>query len=184
MSILIPPLWSLQEGEKAFCFRTEEESSDPESETRSKAPPALKSHVSREVLDRRILKFFREARVIEEEQGVNILFLAIGFLKWFEDPRSEESCWAPLILLPVLIERRQGRDPFVLRARDDDLVVNVSLREKLQSISKVELPELPETEDWLPSEYFNIVAASVSGEARWEVDRNGLGLGFSRFQNS
>ena len=171
----------LARGGKAFCFTTEEESSDLESETRSKPLPALKSRISREVLDRRILKFFREARVIEEEQGVNILFLAIGFLKWFEDPRSEEACWAPLILLPVLIERRQGRDPFVLRARDDDLVVNVSLREKLHSISRVELPELTETEDWLPSEYFNTVAASVSGETRWEVDRNGLGLGFFTF---
>ena len=57
----------------------------------------------------------------------------------------------------------------------------MSLREKLHSISKVELPEFPETEDWLPSEYFNTVGASVSGEARWEVDRNGLGLGFFTF---
>ena len=170
----------LARGGKSFCFRSEEDTSEPETETRSKLP-ALKSRVSREVLDRRILKFFREARIIEEEQGVNILFLAIGFLKWFEDPRSEEACWAPLILLPVLIERRQGRDPFVLRARDNDLVVNVSLREKLHLISKVELPELPETEDWLPSEYLDTVATSVSSEARWEVDREGIGLGFFTF---
>lgn len=171
----------LARGGKAFCFRTEEESSDLEGEARSKPLPVLKSRISREVLDRRILKFFREARIIEEEQGVNILFLAIGFLKWFEDPRSDEACWAPLILLPVLIERRQGRDPFVLRARDDDLLVNVSLREKLHAISKVELPELPESDDWLASEYLDAVAASVSGEARWEVDREDVGLGFFTF---
>jgi very-short-patch-repair endonuclease len=166
---------------KVFLFRSEEESADREVGIHSKPLAALRSRVSREVLDRRVVKFFREARIIEEEQGINILFLAFGFLKWFEDPRSEEPCWAPLILLPVLIERRQGRDPFILRARDDDLVVNVSLREKLRSISNAELPDLPETEDWLPSEYFNSVAAAVSGEARWEVDRNGLGLGFFTF---
>jgi hypothetical protein len=137
--------------------------------------------VTSEVLERRLLKFFREARVIEEEQGVNILFLAFGFLKWFEDQRSDEVCWAPLILLPVVIERHQGREPFVLRARDDDLVVNVSLREKLRAISKVELPELPEGDDWLPSAYFDAVAGAVSGEARWQVDRTGCGLGFFTF---
>jgi hypothetical protein len=112
---------------------------------------------------------------------VNILFLAIGFLKWFEDPRSEEPSWAPLILLPVLIERRQGHEQFVLRGRDDDLVVNVSLREKLRSISQVELPELPEGDDWLPSTYLDAVAAAVAGESRWQVDRAGCGLGFFTF---
>ena len=97
-------------------------------ESRQRALPALQAQATPEVLERRLLKFLREARVIEEEQGVNILYLAFGFLKWFEDPRSDEVCWAPLILLPVVIERRQGREQFVLRARDDDLMVNVLLR--------------------------------------------------------
>jgi hypothetical protein len=48
-------------------------------------------------------------------------------------------------------------------------------------ISKVELPELPEGEDWLPSEYFDAVSDAISGEARWEVDREGVGLGFFTF---
>lgn len=164
---------------KAFAFAPEENNTDPES--RPRALPTLQANVAPEVLDRRLLKFFREARVIEEEQGVNILFLAFGFLKWFEDARSEEVCWAPLVLLPVVIERRQGREQFVLRAREDDLMVNVSLREKLRSISKVELPELPEGEDWLPSAYLDAVAETVSGEGRWQVDRNGCGLGFFTF---
>ncbi len=166
---------------KAFSFSTEEEILDTAVEIRSRTLPSLKARVTPEVLDRRLLKFFREARVIEEEQGVNILFVAFGFLKWFVDPRSEEPSWAPLILLPVLIERRQGREQFVLRARDDDLMVNVSLREKLRSISQVELPELPESDDWLPSAYLDAVATAVSGEARWQVDRTGTGLGFFTF---
>jgi Protein of unknown function (DUF4011)/AAA domain len=90
-------------------------------------------------------------------------------------------CWAPLVLLPVVIERRQGREQFVLRARDDDLIINASLREKLRSISKVELPELPEGDDWLPSSYLDAVAEAVAGEARWQVDRASCGLGFFTF---
>ena len=164
---------------KAFSFSTGDE--ETAVEIRSRTLPSLSTRVTPEVLERRLLKFFREARVIEEEQGVNILFLAFGFLKWFEDLRSEEPCWAPLILLPVLIERRQGREQFVLRARDDDLMVNVSLREKLRSISQVELPELPEGDEWLPSAYLDAVATAVSGEARWQVDRAGSGLGFFTF---
>jgi hypothetical protein len=159
---------------KAFAFRTEEnDDSETTSEGRSRTLTTLRARVTSEVLDRRLLKLFREARNIEEEQGVNILFLVFGFLKWFEDPRSSEPSWAPLVLLPVLIERRQGREQFVLRGRDDDLMVNVSLREKLHSISKVELPELPEEDDWLPSAYLDAVSTAVSGEPRWQVDRTG-----------
>lgn len=164
---------------KALGFAAEEETD--ETEIRPRTLPTLRAHVTAEILERRLLKFFRESRVLEEEQGVNILFLACGFLKWFEDPRSDEVCWAPLILLPATIERRQGREQFVLRARDEDLIVNVSLREKLRSISRVELPALPEGDDWLPSVYLDAVAVAVSGEARWEVDRTGCGLGFFTF---
>jgi Protein of unknown function (DUF4011)/AAA domain len=166
---------------RVFALRTEDENAPSVEGRNSQSLPALSTQVTPEVVERRLLKFYREARVIEEEQGVNILFLAIGFLKWFEDPRSEEPCWAPLILLPVLIERRPGREQFVLRGRGDDLFVNVSLKEKLRSISKVELPELPDSDEWLPSMYFDAVAAAVSGEARWQVDRTGCGLGFFTF---
>src|SRR5436309_2638115 len=69
---------------KAFAFSPEEENPDIGSELPPRTLPSLRARVTPEVLDRRLLKFFREARVIEEEQGVNILFLAFGFLKWFE----------------------------------------------------------------------------------------------------
>ena len=42
--------------------------------------PVLQTKLTEEVLAR-LLKFFREARTFEEEQGVNVLFLAIGFLQ-------------------------------------------------------------------------------------------------------
>jgi len=47
--------------------------------TRATTLQRLQTTLAQEPLDRRLLKFFREARTFEEEQGVNILFLAIGF---------------------------------------------------------------------------------------------------------
>jgi very-short-patch-repair endonuclease len=144
-------------------------------------PSQLQTKLSREVLERRLIKFFREARTFEEEQGTNILFLAIGFLRWFEDDRSEEACVAPLLLVPVSLERRQGRQPFVLRGRDDDMVVNVSLAEKLRSTFGINLPDLPEGDEWLPSEYMDVVTNAAAGQSRWSVDSAGMGLGFFTF---
>lgn len=45
------------------------------------------------------------AKALEDEQGINILYLAIGFLRWFEDERSEVIREAPRILIPVSLER-------------------------------------------------------------------------------
>jgi hypothetical protein len=150
---------------------------------RGRSPLRLKTALNQDVLDRRLLRFFREARVIEEEQGVNILFLVFGFLKWFEDSRSDQVTWAPLILYPVTLERRQGGDQFILRGRDDDLVVNVSLRERLRLSNGIDLPDLPRSEEdeWLPSNYFDVAANAIAGEGRWSVDRAACGLGFFTF---
>jgi hypothetical protein len=128
-----------------------------------------------------LLKLFREARTYEEEQGVNILFLAIGFLEWFEDPRSEERCFAPLLLVPVSLERRQGRDQFLMRGREDDMVVNVPLAEKLRAAFGINLPELPEGDEWLPSGYFAAMEDAIAAQKRWRVERLGMGLGFFSF---
>ena len=133
-----------------------------------------------EQLERKLIKLFREARTYEEEQGVNILFAAIGFLHWFEDSRSEERCCAPLLLVPVSLERQKGHDSFVLRGRDEDLVANVSLAQRLLK-NGITLPEIPDDDEWVPSAYFDAVTIAVAGERRWEVDRAGIGLGFFTF---
>ena len=56
----------------------------------------------------------REAKTAEEERGVNILFLALGFLRWYEDEESDVPRDAPLILLPVYLGRDAKRSTFDL----------------------------------------------------------------------
>ncbi|MGD0190765.1 MAG: DUF3320 domain-containing protein [Rhizomicrobium sp.] len=169
---------------KAYSFLSEDDSDrmlegSPSSSSRRSL--YLWTALTRESLDRRLLKLFREARTFEEEQGVNILFVAFGILKWFDDPRVEEPSLAPLVLVPVTLERKQGRDAFLLRGRDDDLIVNVSLREKLRIVAGIDLPELPDSDSWSPSDYFDSVASAIEAQQRWEVDRSALGLGFFTF---
>ena len=113
----------------------------------------LQTKLDPEKLEKKLLKLFLEARTFEEEQGVSILFLAIGFLNWFEEDRSETVTSAPLLLVPVALERKQGRDPFVLRGREDDMLMNVSLAEKLRNDFGITLPDLPEGDEWLPDQY-------------------------------
>lgn len=159
----------------------EEQTPGETGKSRSTVSGMLQTALTEEALDRRLLKFFREARTFEEEQGVNILFLAIGFLNWFEDDRTNEHCSAPLLLIPVQLERRQGRDHFILRGREDDIILNVSLAEKLRATFSISLPDIPEGDEWLPSTYFDSVRTVIAGQKRWEMDRRGIGLGFFTF---
>ena len=52
------------------------------------------------------MHFHRQVpRLLEEEQGVNNLFLAVGFLEWFDPNTPDKSRYAPLLLIPVELER-------------------------------------------------------------------------------
>ena len=49
----------------------------------------LQTKLSPEALQKRLLDIWYDARTLEEEQGVNILYLGLGLLKWFEDDKSD-----------------------------------------------------------------------------------------------
>src|SRR5262249_35079423 len=129
--------------------------------------PKLQTKLTQDKLEKRLTKIFRESRTLEEEQGVSTLYLALGFLKWFDSDQTEEPSFAPLILLPVTMVRGRGSDGYLLQGRDDDVVVNVSLREKLRSF-EIQLPEIPEDDQWKPSHYYESVAQQIGRQRRWE----------------
>ena len=143
--------------------------------------PRLQTKLDAEKLERRLTKIFREERTLEEEQGVSTLYLALGFLKWFDSDQSEEASLAPLILVPVTMTRVRGPDGYHLLARDEEIVTNVSLREKLRSEFSVLLPDVPDDDQWLPSTYCESVARQITRYKRWEVQADTVGLGFFTF---
>ena len=81
-------------------------------------------------LQRRLLNTYRLANTAIEETGVNTLFLGLGILRWYESDSSQEERLAPLVLVPVRLERTGVRARFSLGYTGDDLGVNLSLLEK------------------------------------------------------
>lgn len=142
---------------------------------------ALQTKLSGKNLEKKLRALHYEAIDYEEEQGVNILYLALGFLKWFEDANSEVERFAPLVLLPVELSREGARNRYKLKIRDEDLFTNVSLKIWLQEQHSIELPEIPEADSWRPSDYFDQVRSAVSKAKRWEVIDNEILLGFFSF---
>ena len=144
-------------------------------------PDALQTRLEPEALQRKLLKIAREAQTAEEESGVNILYLALGFLTWFEDESSSTAREAPLVLLPVELVRNARTSSHELRRRQDDILTNLPLQQRLRDDFGIELPELDIGEEWLPSDYFAAVSAATGSRERWKIDPSSIHLGFFSF---
>src|SRR6185437_5352803 len=59
-----------------------------------------------EALDRSLRRLDEQARLTMDEQGVNTLFLTLGMLDYTESESSDETFRAPVVLLPVVLERK------------------------------------------------------------------------------
>lgn len=141
----------------------------------------LQTRFGQDKLQKKLLGLAREAKTLEEEQGINALYLAFGFLRWFEDEKSEIQREAPLVLVPVSLRRNEQSSRYELEGRGDDIVTNEPLKRRLQDDFGIKLPDISEAEDWRPSDYFEEVNQSISGQARWSIDANGMQLGFFSF---
>ncbi|MEI9991689.1 MAG: DUF4011 domain-containing protein [Rhizomicrobium sp.] len=85
-------------------------------------------------LQKRLLNLYIDARTLEEEQGVNILFLALGTLKWIDPTNVQNVRYAPLVLIPVSLERGNAGEKFKLRWRQEDPASNLSLEAFLERV--------------------------------------------------
>ena len=134
-------------------------------------------------LERRCKNILRHWRTGIEEAGINYLYLAIGFLEWQESDSSDIINKAPLILVPLHIERTRLNSKtncytYVVSYSGEDIETNLSLAEKLDHDFDLILPEI--TEDTTPEDYFSEVNNTIKKKKRWRVAREMI-VGFFSF---
>ncbi len=121
-------------------------------------------------LERRCKRIYLDARTAIEETGSNFLHLCIGFLEWYEDDNSDISYKAPLILIPVQLERwKIDRKNNCYSYTEEDIETNLSLALKLSNDFDLTLPELDDQIS--PDEYLNQVSQLISHKKRWRIVR-------------
>lgn len=105
-------------------------------------------------LEKRLKGIWDRYRSHERETGLHTLYLALGFVEWFEDGATRPAYYAPLLLLPVELERRvvRSRYEYTMRTHDEGLQVNMALVEKARQHWQLEFPGLRENET--PESYF------------------------------
>lgn len=90
----------------------------------------------------RLTTLFRKAKSDLAEGGTNTLFLAAGFLRWKKSADDQRVYRAPLLLLPVKLERRSSQSSFRLAFHEDEVRFNATLLQFLERDFGLKIPAL------------------------------------------
>lgn len=135
----------------------------------------IRTFLDEKELDTALKSLYRSAKTSMEENGSNTLFLALGFLRWFESDLSEKPRYAPIVLIPIDIVRNTRNKGYVIRSRQEEPQVNITLLEYLRQDHELNiegLDPLPQDEHGIDLPLiFNTVRQAVMGKKRWNVEK-------------
>lgn len=131
-------------------------------------------------------KLESDARTSIDETGNNILFLSLGFLEWKDQVDGGKKRLAPLYLIPVQVKKSiaAGATSYSIFYTGEDIIDNLTLREKLRQEFGVDLPGIWKGEDQTqrlsPEELFSEIDVLLKKLSRnnaqyrdWSVRRYG-----------
>jgi hypothetical protein len=147
----------------------------------------LRAYLPENELTTSMTNLYRAARLSLEENGANTLYIALGVLKWYETNISERPRFAPILLLPVDIIKKSAQKGFVIRSREEDTMMNITLLEMMRQdfgINIGGLETLPKDDSGVDVRaVFSILRQGIMSQNRWDVDEQAfLGtFSFSKF---
>jgi hypothetical protein len=147
----------------------------------------LRTYLSEIDLGNSLTNLYRSSRLSIEENGANTLYVGLGLLRWFETDLSERPRYAPILLLPVEIIRKSAQKGYVIRTREEETIMNITLLEMIRQdfgITIGGLETLPKDEGSVDVKLvFNIIRQAIMAKSRWDIEEQAL-LGtfsFSKF---
>lgn len=135
----------------------------------------LLANMSRKKLEQNAINLLRKAKNDLEEGGSNTLYLALGMLRWKENPEDDRSYRAPLILIPAELIRSSARAPVKVRQLPDESpIFNMTLIEFLYTEHSIDLNQfresLPEDESGVDVHLiWTAVRAAIAEQPGFEV---------------
>ncbi len=117
-------------------------------------------------LEAELIDLYRKSRSDLDEGGANTLFLALGFLRWKKSADDPRTYRAPLILLPVKLERKSALSGVTMVMHEDEPRFNLTLLELLRQDFELTIPGLG---DGLPMDESGVDVARV-----WNIVRHAV----------
>lgn len=134
----------------------------------------LRTFLKESELEKIMKKLHRQAKVSIEENGANTIYLALGFLRWYETDKSEKPRYAPLVLVPIDITRKVQEKAYTIKMRDEDTQVNITMLEMLRQFYGIDIKGL----DPIPLDdkgvdiprIFSIIRQGIMARSRWDIE--------------
>ncbi|MBQ6813072.1 MAG: DUF3320 domain-containing protein [Methanobrevibacter sp.] len=140
----------------------------------------LKADLSPSELQKRLFYIDQQSKTMVQEQGYNILYIAVGFIEWIDKKKPRQKNLAPLILIPVEMERKKVGNSFSLSWTGEDLQNNISIQAKLREAG-IELPKFEQTSSLEGiNHYLEDVRHAIRPFSKWDVKYD-IALGFFSF---
>ncbi|MFD8105335.1 DUF4011 domain-containing protein [Streptomyces microflavus] len=133
--------------------------------------PRVKLTTSKTTQAEQIRHLRRLALVAREkfnDYGLWVLHLGVGFLDWTPDTSAEKSFSSPLVMVPVVLERRRG-DSYVLKVNaDEEPSLNPALAIKMGELG-IDWPRVDQFESRDIAALISQVRRAVAGMRGWKV---------------
>ena len=136
------------------------------------------------VLDETVSRLIKRSKEADEESGTKILYLALGFLRWYSREDGKEN-YAPLVLQPVTLKKGKGGVGYAIAPTDEDFSVNSTLLEFLKQEFNIDIRGLDGALQGLKiSEILAMVRMEIVNMKDWEVfdDVYVAAFSFARYQ--
>lgn len=140
----------------------------------------LNTEYTKKELNSKILNLYNKSNQFQKNYGFSTLYISLGFLSWKPSQEAEPSL-APLILIPIQINRQRKVNRFRVYWTEDDISTNLPIQIKLEREFGVNIPDfeycLCEKEDnnlvivtkFLIDSYFEEVKNAIKEQKGWEV---------------
>ncbi|MHA1672463.1 MAG: DUF4011 domain-containing protein [Promethearchaeota archaeon] len=121
------------------------------------------------IVKKKIQRLLDKTTEMLEERGINILYLTIGLLNWY-DEKEKKQLSSPLMFIPVRLLSK----PLECELLDDEVIINPSLREKMRAY-RIQLPSFPNRFSEFNTNtfvrYFEDVQEKIAFQENWTVEK-------------
>ena len=128
---------------------------------------------------------YKKVKRESEEKGLNIGYIAVGFLEWYEREDAQTKIKTPLILVPIKIEQDGRRAPFRISLNTDEQIsLNPIIKKKFETDFDIVLDDFSSDSDTHStlSIYLADLKRQISEESNWTI-KNDIVIDTFNFQN-
>lgn len=134
----------------------------------------LRSFLTENAIEKQLKSIYRKAKVNLDENGANSLFIAIGFLKWRNSNDENRVYHAPILLLPLSMEKKSAGSNIVIELSDEEPQFNITLVEYLRQNFNIDLRHLID----LPKDdkgtdiplLFSAIRKAIMDKSGWDLE--------------